>query len=158
MLAICRQQQLSSSDIVIAIEGTMANGARRMISKLTSNNTTTTVTSSTNVLFWSVLLRVNHLMPVVVDNSDDDYDDYEFIKKNENTQTSCRNSNRSLLQRPFRIQGKGGSTYNLCYAIAVTAALVGLGLTHNDGHWILNLVQKKMNNTTFQYQGKTCNF
>ena len=47
--------------------------------------------------------------------------------------------NRSLLQRSLRIQGKGGSTHNLCSAIAVTAALVGLGLTHNDGHWILNL-------------------
>ena len=29
-------------------------------------------------------------MPVVADNSDDDYDDYEFIIKNENTQTSSR--------------------------------------------------------------------
>ena len=29
-------------------------------------------------------------MPVVADNSDNDYDDYEFIIKNENTQTSSR--------------------------------------------------------------------
>lgn len=121
-----------------------------------------------NVLFWSSTPSQS-LIPAVVDNSDDDDDD-EFIKNNENTRTNNLGRGhqlpqqqqqqqqqslrqRSLRQRSLRIQGKGGGEYNVCTAEAVTAALVGLGLTHNDGNQILNLVQKKVD-TTLQYQGK----
>jgi hypothetical protein len=127
---------------LLVLEGTWRT-ARRMISKLPA--TIQRLSLPPNVLFWSSTPSQSSV-PIVVDNSDDDNDDYVFIKNNENTRTK--------LQRSLRIQGKGGSTYNLCSAEAVTAALVGLGLTHNDGHRILDLVQKKVN-MTLQYQGKT---
>lgn len=57
----------------------------------------------------------------------------------------------SLLQ-PLR-QQEGGSPDNLCTAEAVTAALVGLGMSECDGHKILDLVQTKVDRTR-RYQGK----
>lgn len=57
----------------------------------------------------------------------------------------------SLLQ-PLR-QQEGGSKDNICTAEAVTAALVGLGLSKDDGRIILDLVEQKVS-LTRQYQGK----
>ena len=83
-----------------------------------------------NILFWST-------RPSVGDVDDDDYDETIRVGKS---------SLRALRQQ------EGGSQLNLCTAEAVTAALVGLGLSHENGGRILGLIQKKVDQTR-RYRG-----
>ena len=84
-----------------------------------------------NILFWST-------RPSVGDVDDDDYDETIRVGKS---------SLRALRQQ------EGGSQLNLCTAEAVTAALVGLGLSRENGGRILGLIQKKADQTR-RYRGK----
>lgn len=109
---------------IIVLEGTWRT-ARRMASKLPA--TIQRLSLPPNVLFW------NH-SPY----DDVDYDETTLVPQ-------------SLLS-PLRRQ-EGGSQLNLCTAEAVTAALVGLGLSQEYGRRILDLVQQKVDRTR-RYQGK----
>ena len=113
---------------LIVLEGTWRT-ARRMASKLPA--TIQRVSLPPTILFWST-------RPSVGDVDDVDY--YETIRV------------RKSSLRPLR-QQEGGSQLNLCTAEAVTAALVGLGLSHENGGRILGLIQKKVDQTR-RYQGK----
>ena len=113
---------------LIVLEGTWRT-ARRMASKLPT--TIQRLALPPDVLFWCA-------RPSVGDIDDVDYDETKHIQQ-------------SLL-RPLRRQ-EGGSELNLCTAEAVTAALVGLGLSRENGGRILDLVQKKVDQTR-RYRGK----
>jgi hypothetical protein len=113
---------------LIVLEGTWRT-ARRMASKLPT--TIQRLSLPPDVLFWSARRSVG-------DIDDFDFDETKRIQK-------------SLL-RPLRRQ-EGGSELNLCTAEAVTAALVGLGMSWENGGRILDLVQKKVDQTR-RYRGK----
>ncbi|KAL3812115.1 hypothetical protein ACHAXA_009374 [Cyclostephanos tholiformis] len=113
---------------LIVLEGTWRT-ARRMASKLPA--TIQRLSLPPDVLFWSP-------RPSVGNVDDVDYDETKRIQP-------------SLL-RPLRRQ-EGGSELNLCTAEAVTAALVGLGLSEENGGRILDLVKMKVDQTR-RYRGK----
>lgn len=111
---------------LIVLEGTWRT-ARRMASKLPT--TIQRLSLPPDVLFWSARPSLGDI---------DDCDETKRIQQ-------------SLL-RPLRRQ-EGGSELNLCTAEAVTAALVGLGMSWENGGRILDLVQKKVDQTR-RYRGK----
>jgi DTW domain-containing protein YfiP len=113
---------------LVALEGTWRT-ARRMASKLPA--TALRLSLPPDILFW------NHRPQVIRDDADDD-DETSLI--------------RQSLLRPLRRQ-EGGSQLNLCTAEAVTAALLGLGLSQAHGCRILDLVQRKVDQTR-RYRGK----
>jgi hypothetical protein len=111
---------------LIVLEGTWRT-ARRMASKLPAR--IQRLSLPPNILFWSTR--------PVGDVDDVDYDETLRVRQS------------SLI--PLR-QQEGGSQLNLCTAEAVTAALVGLGLSHENGGRILGLIQKKVDQTR-RYRG-----
>ena len=111
---------------LIVLEGTWRT-ARRMASKLPAR--IQRLSLPPNILFWSTR--------PVGDVDDVDYDETIRVRQS------------SLI--PLR-QQEGGSQLNLCTAEAVTAALVGLGLSHENGGRILGLIQKKVDQTR-RYRG-----
>jgi len=116
---------------LLALEGTWRT-ARRMASKLPPS--VRRVALPADAVFW------RH------SNKEDDADNLLQGKPPTNTKSS-----KSILS-PLRRQ-EGGSEDNLCTAEAVTAALVGLGMSQADGNRILSLVEKKVH-LTRRYQGK----
>ena len=113
---------------LIVLEGTWKT-ARRMASKLPAR--IQRLSLPPDILFWST-------RPSVGDLDDVDYDEAIRVRQS------------SL--RPLR-QQEGGSQLNLCTAEAVTAALVGLGLSRENGGRILGLIKKKADQTR-RYRGK----
>ena len=69
------------------------------------------------------------------------------------TSDNSSDTNKSSNASPKMRQQDGGSQDNLCTAEAVTAALVGLGMSKDDGDRILELLQTKVERT-HRYQGK----
>ena len=116
---------------LLAMEGTWRT-ARRMASKLPSH--VIRVALPSEAVYWRQTT---------------------FQKNNQSKDTTNQPQPpaRSLSLLAQLRQQEGGSQDNLCTAEAVTAALVGLGLSQDDGNRILTLIQTKVDRTR-RYQGK----